>query len=75
MINKKSLKPISKYLSTYDDFDMYDVTIQQDGDRDIGILGLGWISFKGNAQTFRVTVPKGVYIFTSRAKVKLNAKK
>lgn len=75
MINKKSLKPISKYLSTYDDFDMYDVTIAQDGDRDIGILGLGWISFKGNAQTFRVTVPKGVYIFTSRAKVKLNVKK
>ena len=42
---------------------------------DIAILGLGWISFKGNNQTFRVSVPKGVYIYTSRAKVKLNAKK
>ena len=75
MINKKAIKPTSKYLTSYDVFDMYDVKIDQDGDRDIGILGLGWISFKGNNQTFRVSVPKGVYIYTSRAKVKINVKK
>lgn len=75
MINKKTIKPTSKYLTSYDVFDMYDVKIDQEGERDIGILGLGWISFKGNGQTFRVSVPKGVYIYTSRAKVKLNAKK
>ena len=54
---------------------MYDVKIDQEGERDIGILGLGWISFKGNNQTFRVSVPKGVYIYTSRSKVIINAKK
>jgi hypothetical protein len=75
MIEKKAIKPTSKYLSSYEVFDIYDVKIEQEGDRDIGILGLGWISFKGNNQTFRVSVPKGVYIYTSRAKVKLNAKK
>lgn len=75
MIKKKAIKPTSKYLSSYEVFDIYDVKIDQEGDRDIGILGLGWISFKGNNQTFRVSVPKGVYIYTSRAKVKLNAKK
>ena len=75
MINKKSIKPTSKYLTSYDVFDMYDVKIDQEGERDIGILGLGWISFKGNNQTFRVSVPKGVYIYTSRSKVIINAKK
>lgn len=75
MIEKKIIKPVSKYLTSYEVFDMYDVKVDQDGERDIGILGLGWISFKGNNQTFRVSVPKGVYIYTSRAKVVLNAKK
>lgn len=75
MIKKKSLKPTSKYCQDYDQFDIFDVYIDQEGQRDIGILGLGWISFKGNNQVFRVTVPKGVYVYTSRAKVKLNAKK
>ena len=75
MIEKKSIKPTSKNLTSYEVFDMYDVKIDQEGERDIGILGLGWISFKGNNQTFRVSVPKGVYIYTSRAKVKMNVKK
>lgn len=75
MIEKKAIKPISKYLTSYEVFDMYDVKVHQEGERDIGILGLGWISFKGNNQTFRVSVPKGVYIYTSRAKVVSNAKK
>ena len=52
------------------DFDVYDFEITETGERDIGILGLGWVQFKGNNQKFRVFVPKGVYVYTTRAKLK-----
>ncbi len=51
-------------------FDVYDFEITETGERDIGILGLGWVQFKGNNQKFRVFVPKGVYVYTTRAKLK-----
>ncbi len=56
------------------DFDAYDFEINETGSRDIGILGLGWISFEGNKQKFRVFVPKGIYVYSTRSKVNLNAK-
>ena len=51
-------------------FDVYDFEITETGERDIGVLGLGWVQFKGNNQKFRVFVPKGVYVYTTRAKLK-----
>ncbi|MEG1222082.1 MAG: GTPase [Bacilli bacterium] len=68
-INKKYFKPVSKMLDGPEKFDIYDVVITEEGQRDIGILGLGWISFVGKNQTFRVTVPKGVFLYTTRAKI------
>ncbi|MBQ4255339.1 MAG: hypothetical protein II721_05015, partial [Bacilli bacterium] len=52
------------------DFDAFDIAVEEKGQRDIGIEGLGWISFQGNGQTFTVMVPKGVSVYTSRAKIK-----
>lgn len=51
-------------------FSVYDIDIDETGDRDIGILGLGWFSFKGDGQKFRIYVPKGVFVYTTRAKIK-----
>ena len=48
--------------------------VDETGERDIGIQGLGWISFTGNNQKIRIVVPKGVAIYTTRAKIN-NAKK
>ena len=56
------------------DFDAYDFEISETGSRDIGILGLGWISFEGNKQKFRIFVPKGIYVYSTRSKVNLNVK-
>lgn len=70
MIDKKQIKPISKNLNSYECFDMYDIEVTEDGERDIGIQGLGWFSFKANEQTFRICVPKGVFVYTSRSKIK-----
>lgn len=50
-------------------FDIYDFEIDEVGERDIGILGLGWFQFKGNNQKFRIFVPKNIYVYTTRAKL------
>ena len=70
IFQKGSLKPSSEKLKSIKDFDVYEFQITEDGERDIGILGLGWINFKGNKQSFRVYVPKGVYVYTTRSKIK-----
>lgn len=70
VFSKGSLKPASEKIKSIKDFDVYEFQITEKGDRDIGILGLGWINFNGNKQSFRVYVPKGVYVYTTRSKIK-----
>lgn len=74
ILQKKNNKPLSENFQNVSDFDAYDFHITEEGSRDIGIAGLGWFSFEGNNQVFRVFVPKGVYVYTSRSKVINDAK-
>ena len=69
ILKKENIKPCSSRYTLFNEFDAYDFQITEEGSRDIGILGLGWFNFKGNNQTFRIFVPKGVYVYTTRAKV------
>ena len=64
------MKPSSEYLNDISEFDTYDIEVTEEKNRDIGISGLGWISFIGNKQVFRIIVPKGVFVYTTRSKVK-----
>jgi len=66
----KSIRPTSKELVGPADFDVYDLTVEESGSRDIGFAGLGWINFQGDKQTFRIFTPKNVAIYTTRAKIK-----
>ena len=68
-LNKNLLHPTSKNLQSLKDFDIYDVVVDEEGSRDIGINGLGWFSFIANKQTFRLYVPKGVSFYTTRSKI------
>ena len=68
-LNKNLLHPTSKNLQSLKDFDIYDVVVDEEGSRDIGINGLGWLSFIANKQTFRLYVPKGVSFYTTRSKI------
>lgn len=70
-IVSKKLKPTKKGYDSARDFDTYEVEIDKKGNKDIGIEGLGFISFKAVGQTFRVHVPKGVSIYVSNTKVLL----
>lgn len=67
---KENVAPISKTLNEPTDFDAFEISVEEKGSRDIGIAGLGWINFEGNSQVWRVFVPKGVSIYTTRAKIK-----
>lgn len=62
--------PSSVRYQSVSQFNAFDISIEESGERDIGIEGLGWISFMGDHQKFRIYVPKGVSIYTTRAKIK-----
>lgn len=68
-IQKGSLKPSISSDQAF--FDFYELTVTEVNLRDIGIQGLGWFSFPALGQKFRIAVPKGVSIYTSRAKIPL----
>lgn len=70
VLSRHTLQPCCDEFRSFADFDVYDFEITEVGDRDIGILGLGWFHFIGNKQTYRVFVPKGVYVYTTRSKIK-----
>lgn len=62
-------RPSSASLKSLVDFDVFDLAVDEKGSRDIGIQGLGWINFEGKNQKFRIYLPKGVSLYTSRAKI------
>lgn len=68
-IDKKGLFPKSSIVRVIKDLDVFDIQIEEKGDRSIGIEGLGWFSFLGRKQIYRVYVPKGVSVHTSRSKI------
>ena len=68
LIARKSLKPSLNRIKSVKDMDVFEIKITESNWRDIGIQGLGWFTFFANAQTFRIYVPKGVSIYTSRPK-------
>lgn len=68
-IAKKGIYPKSNVVRSLKDLDVFDIEVEEKGDRSIGIEGLGWFSFLGRRQTYRIYVPKGVSVYTSRSKI------
>ena len=68
-IGRNELSPSCSLFDKASQFDVYDLTVEEEGSRDIGIAGYGWVRFKGDNQTFRIFVPRGVAIYTSRSKI------
>jgi len=71
LVTHKSLKPSYNRIKTIKDMDVFEIEITESNFRDIGIQGLGWFTFLANGQLFRIYVPHGVSVFTSRPKVHL----
>lgn len=69
LISKNALKPSLHTIKSVKDLDVYEISITESNQRDIGILGLGWVSFAANNQVFRIYLPKGVSMYHSRAKI------
>lgn len=71
LVAHKSLKPSLSKIKSIKDMDVFEVEITESNYRDIGIQGLGWFTFLAKGQLFRIYVPHGVSVFTSRPKVHL----
>lgn len=69
LVSRKALKPSFNRIKSAKDLDIFDIQVTESNYRDIGIQGLGWFNFKAKKQTFRIYVPKGVSIYTSRPKI------
>ena len=69
-IEKETISPVSRSAKALNEFDAFEITVDETGSRDIGIEGLGWINFLAGGQTWRIYVPKGVSVYTTRAKIK-----
>ena len=48
----------------------YEIEVEEEGSRDIGFEGLGWFSFSGEKQKFRIFLPTGVSLYHSRSKIR-----
>ena len=68
-IQREELAPSSSKYTDIRDFDIYDFEISNSEQKDIGIAGLGWFTFKGGNQIFRIYVPKGVFVYVSKSKI------
>ena len=66
---KGILTPSLPSIKTVKDLDVYEIKVTESHQRDIGILGLGWVSFIAKGQVLRIYVPKGVSIYHSRPKI------
>ena len=68
-IKKNIISPANKNITSLKDMDVYEIKVSEINKRDIGIQGLGWFSFEGKNQVFRIYVPHNVAIYKSRAKI------
>jgi hypothetical protein len=50
--------------------DIFDIPVTKRAGATSAWPGLGWFTFEGRKQTFRLYVPKGIGVYGSRAKVK-----
>lgn len=69
LVKGKRLKPISSKIVDEKDLDVYEIVVDAVEKHDIGIYGLGWVSFTGNGQIIRVHAPKGVSVYSLSAKI------
>lgn len=72
-LERKAFHPSSLLLKSIKDFDVFEIAVEEKGQRDLGIAGLGWFSFIGDEQTFRLYVPRGVTVYSSRSKIETYA--
>ena len=70
-LDKKELLPNSDRLTSYKEFDLFEYDMEDDKKmHDIGISGIGWISFVAEGQVIRVLCPKGTAIKECLSKIK-----
>ena len=71
---KRNIRPYSENFTDFSDYDVFDYEMENDGlFHDISIQGLGWFTFVGKGQVYRVYFPKGVAVKEYISKVRGDA--
>lgn len=67
---KRELRPVSERLQSFLNFDLFKYELDEDNNyHEIGIKGLGWISFKPKKQEIRILVPRGCGITEGKSRI------
>lgn len=67
---KRELRPVSDRLQTFENFDLYQYDLDVDDNKhEIGIKGLGWISFKPKGQKIYVMLPRNAHLMEGKSRV------
>lgn len=67
----KLVKPVSKRINAYIDYDLFEYKMDNDEKKhDISISGLGWLNFTARGQIIRILVPKGCAIKETFGKIR-----
>ncbi len=69
LVSQNKIRPTSKIVKSFQDLEAFEADIIDKGRIDIGIVGLGWITFTGNKQDIRVSAPKGIAVYVQPAKI------
>ncbi len=69
LVSHNKIRPTSKLVKSFTDLEAFEVDIIDKGKLDVGIVGLGWVSFTANKQRIRILAPKGVHIYVQPAKI------
>ena len=72
---KRNIRPYSENFSDFSDYDVFDYEMEDDEElHDIAVQGIGWFTFVGKGQLFRITFPKGAALKEYLSKVRSHVK-
>ena len=70
-LQKKAMKPRLPSLKSGKDYDAFEFSVENDGERDFAIAGLGWINLAvRKGEIYRLYLPKGIGVSFNEPKIK-----
>ena len=69
LVVHNKIRPTSKIVRAFADLEAFELAVADKGKIDVGIVGLGWVSFVGNKQNIRVLAPKGIMVYVLPSKI------
>jgi len=69
LVKTNKIRPTTKLVRSFQDLEAFELAVADKTKIDVGIVGLGWVTFTGNKQNIRILAPKGVAVYVLPAKI------